>query len=269
MRRIIIIIFLLCTLVFLYGRYIEVNNFTTKEYTINSTEIPDSFTDLKIVQFSDILYDKDFHFWDKLVDEINKNTPDIIIFTGDLFKKGVTYDDNDYDTIKKYLSKMEANLSKFAVIGDNDQEYIEKYTDILYETDFELLDNENKLFFYKDNTPINIIGITDFNNIPDFNSLLSSDVEFNYNLVITHTPDTVLQLAPYNIDCVLTGHSLGGIINLPFYGGIIKKNGAKTYINDYYKIQNTDLYISNGLGYEDFNFRLFNTPSINIYRFSK
>ena len=41
----------------------------------------------------------------------------------------------------------------------------------------------------------------------------------------------------------------------------------KKYYDPYYKIDNTDLYISGGIGVSNFNFRLFNRPSYNLYRF--
>ena len=37
----------------------------------------------------------------------------------------------------------------------------------------------------------------------------------------------------------------------------------------YYKVSNTDLYISSGLGESRINFRIFNKPSINFYRINK
>ena len=163
---------------------------------------------------------------------------------------------------------MEASLYKLAVIGDNDEKNLKEYKDILYESNFILLDNQNKLLFYKNETPINIIGITDITKIEDFNTLLTTEVPYNYSLVITHKPDTFNELKKYNINTVIAGHSLGGLINIPYFGGLIKKEGAKTYLNDYYKENNQELFISNGLGYEEINFRLFNAPSINIYRFS-
>ena len=49
-------------------------------------------------------------------------------------------------------------------------------------------------------------------------------------------------------------------------GAIILPDGAKKYYDSHYKIENSDLYISNGLGVSNYNFRLFNTPSYNIYR---
>lgn len=265
MKKILFIILSFIILIFLYGRYIEVNNFKIKEYTINNEDIPKSFENLKIVQFSDILYNNQYQKkLSKLVDNINNLKPDVIIFSGDLFKKGEKYEENDFNVLKDALSKMDANLYKLAIIGDNDQEYLDKYQEILSQSDFKLLDNENMLFFYKDKTPINIIGLTNLENI---NDLLETSVPYSYSLAIIHEPDNSQSLSNYNINTIISGHSLGGIINIPYVGGIFKNEGANKYINDYYKINNSELFISNGLGYYKFNFRLFNTPSINVYKF--
>ena len=55
MKKILFIIIILLTLLFLYGRYIEPNNIIIKEYTINTEKIPESFKELKIVHFSDFV----------------------------------------------------------------------------------------------------------------------------------------------------------------------------------------------------------------------
>jgi len=265
MKKIIFIIILLVFSLFLYGKYIEVNDFKINEYTINTKDIPETFKELKIVHFSDILYkNNNKEKIKEITEKINQQDPDIIIFTGDLFYKDKKYNEKDIGYLKEILKKMDANLFKFAVIGDNDKKYLDEYKDILYESNFALLDNENKLVFYKDNTPINVIGLTDLDNIE---TLVKPEIETNYNLVITHKPDVTKELTNYDIDTIISGHSLGGLINIPFYGGLIKKEGAKTYVDNYYVINNTELFISNGIGNEKFEYRLFNTPSINIYRF--
>ena len=265
MKKIITIIFLLLFCLFLYGKYIEVNNFKIKEYIIKNETIPNSFKELKIVHFSDILYkSKDDNKIKDVITRINEQNADIVIFTGDLFNSNEKYTDNDYKKLKEHLNNINASLFKFAVIGDNDEIFLDKYKDILYESNFTLLDNKNKLIFYKDTTPINLIGLTNLDNVE---SLLETDTPYNYSLVITHKPDYIEKLSQLNINTILSGHSLGGIINVPFYGGLMTKDGAKTYINDYYKLNNTEIFISNGVGNEKYEFRLFNTPSFNIYRF--
>lgn len=266
MKKIIIALLILVFIVFLYGKYIEVNNLEIKEYTIKTKDVPDTFKELKLVHFSDVLYNpENDKTLDKLVKEINELEADIIVFSGDLFSNNYSYKEDDYKKLQKNLNKLEASLYKYAVIGDNDKKHLEEYKDILYESSFVLLDNENTLLFYKDSTPINVIGLSDTNNIE---KLLETDVPSSYNLAITHKPDNIKEISNYDIDLVMSGHSLGGVINIPFYGGLLTKDGAKTYINDYYKLNTTEIYISNGIGNEKFNFRLGNTPSINVYRFS-
>jgi len=266
MKKILTLIVLILFCLFLYGKYIEVNNFKVKEYIIHSENIPESFKELKIVHFSDLLYktNTNQNILKDTITKINEQDADIIIFSGDLFYKDENYSEEDLNILKNNLSNIEANLFKFAVIGDNDKNYLDKYKDILYESDFTLLDNENKLVFYKDTTPINIIGLSDISNVE---SLLETDTEYSYTLAIIHEPDNVSDLAKYNINTVLSGHSLGGIINVPFYGGLMQKDGSKIYINETYKVDNTEIFVSNGLGNEKYDFRLFNTPSINVYRF--
>ena len=260
-----LIIIIIC--IFLYGRYIEVNNLKVNYLNLPSNNIPDSFKDLKIVQFSDLLYEpSNEKNLNKLLKIVNDENADIIIFSGDLLKNGVKYQDKDYNKLKDMLKKMNANLYKYAVIGDNDQKYLEKYKDIIYEGEFTLLDNESTLLFYKDENPIKIIGLTNTSNIED---LLASDIDYKYTLAITHKPDNFEKISNYNIDSTLSGHSLGGIINVPLYGGLIKKSGAKKYTSNTYKLNGSKLFISNGLGYHKFNFRLLNTPSINVYSWSK
>ena len=48
-----------------------------------------------------------------------------------------------------------------------------------------------------------------------------------------------------------------------------KPDGASKYYDTHYKIKNSDLYVSNGLGVSNYNFRLSNTPSFNVYRLTK
>ena len=65
---------------------------------------------------------------------------------------------------------------------------------------------------------------------------------------------------------MLAGHSLNGQIKLPFIGGIIKDKYGKKYYNEYYKLNNTDLYVSGGIGANKYKFRFNNKPSFNLYR---
>ena len=91
-----------------------------------------------------------------------------------------------------------------------------------------------------------------------------------YSILLMHEPDYIDDLNINNYDLVLAGHSHNGQVRIPFIGAIKSTlpSGSKKYYDRYYKIKNTDLYISNGIGTSKINFRLFNRPSFNLYRFT-
>ena len=255
--KILIILILLIVLFILYGRYINPYQFKVIETPIKNNLLPASYNGFKIVHFSDLHYKRtiDENDLKNIVNEINKLKADVVVFTGDLFDSKPTKD--DIKVVTKYFKKINCKLKKMAVIGDYDQKYLDEYKDILNNSDFVLLDNNNSLIYYKNNIPLNFIGFTKKIN----NELYIKDY---LNITLIHKPDLVKNINEASI--VLAGHSLGGQIRLPFIGGLIKKDGAKTYLDSYYKIDNTNLYISNGLGTEKVSFRTFNTPSITLYR---
>ena len=65
---------------------------------------------------------------------------------------------------------------------------------------------------------------------------------------------------------VLAGHSLGGLIRIPFVGGVFKKENIGEYDQGMYTSGSSVMYVSNGIGTEDLSVRFLNIPSINLYR---
>lgn len=244
---------------YLYGRFINPYSFKVNEIAIKENKLNEDYNGLKIVQFSDLHYGRTTNedTLKKLVQEINELKPDIIIFTGDLFDNKNISAKNE-EIVTKYLSEINAKIFKFACLGDYDLKNKNTNIGILEKSDFIVLDNESKLMYYESTTPINFIGITNEDKI---NELYDNEY---FNITIMHEPDLVTKLE--NTPLAFAGHSLGGQFRIPLIGGIRKKDGAKTYIESYHKVNNTQLYISNGLGTEDISLRFFNTPSITLYR---
>ena len=103
------------------------------------------------------------------------------------------------------------------------------------------------------------------------NSCKSILSDINYKIILVHEPDYIDTITSKynNINLVLAGHSHNGQINIPYIKKLLLPEGSKKYYNNYYKVNNTNLYISSGLGESKINFRLFNKPSINFYRINK
>lgn len=266
--HIFIYILLIIGLIIIYSRYIATTGIQIKEYSVINNKIPESFKGFKVVHFSDLKYGSttDQKYLKKLVNKINELNPDIIIFTGDLIASNYKLTDNDKKAIIENLNKLDPKIDIYSIRGDND---INKtYNSIITQTKIIEINNLNKLIYYKGDTPIMLIGLDD-----SINGNQSLDMAFNYEennyykILITHEPDTYEKIKDKNIDLFLAGHSLNGQVRLPFIGSIYTPTGAKKYYDAKYKIDNTEIYISNGLGTSKIPYRLNNRPSINLYRF--
>lgn len=267
MKKVLIAMIILLSFVLIDGFFINPNGFKIIEKKIYVDNLPESFEDFKILQISDLLISnkKDINRLKNIKAKSNERKPDIIVFTGDLINSKNDLTDNDINDIIDILKSLECNLYKYSVIGDNDQKNIDLFNKIMNNSGFKILDNESTYLFYKDINPIKITGI---------NTIDVKTVETNeeltpiFNLVLMHYPDYADNLS-FDNAIALSGHSLKGKIRIPFYGGIIKKDGAKKYIDDYYEIGTNKLYVSGGIGTENVKFRFNNKPEINFYRLEK
>lgn len=263
-----IYILLIIGLIIIYSRYIATTGIQIKEYSVINNKIPKSFKGFKVVHFSDLKYGSttDQKYLKKLVNKINELNPDIIIFTGDLITSNYKLTDNDKKSIIENLNKLDPKIDIYSIRGDNDIN--ETYNSIITQTKIIEINNLNKLIYYKGDTPIMLIGLDD-----SINGNQSLDMAFNYEennyykILITHEPDIYEKIKDKNIDLFLAGHSLNGQVRLPFIGSVYTPTGAKKYYDSKYKIDNTEIYISNGLGTSKIPYRLNNKPSINLYRF--
>lgn len=265
------ILIILITSVILYSRYVATKGLQIIEDSVVDKDLPTSFNGFKIVQFADIHYGKTTNLEDvkNVVNNINKLNPDIVIFTGDLFDKNIKVNEKEITKLKDEFAKIDASINKYAVKGDNDYKQITDFETIFKYANFTILDNSNEMIYYKDTTPIKIVGTT---------SLLKSKIDyvsaFNtfgdenkyFTILISHEPNIIEHVKDYDINLLFAANSLGGLINIPFVGGVIKFDGSNNYTKGYYKVNNTQMYVNSGIGTQKYNFRLFNRPSINLYR---
>lgn len=268
MKKILCGLILFIIIIFIYARYINTNGFKIIDNTIKIENLPKELNGFKIIQLSDVLLGSttNLNELEDIVNSVNKLNPEIIVFTGDLIAKDKKLTNKEVETLKEILKNLNCKLYKYAIIGDNDQSNIQLYKEIINDSGFTLLDDKSTYIFYKSKTPIKLTGITNSNNIEKA-LYLEENYETIYNIALTHYPDNIENISNYDVDLILAGHSLQGQIKIPFIGGIIKKDGAQTYIGDYYKINKTEMYISGGIGTDNnFNFRFNNKPQINVYR---
>lgn len=278
--KFILIFILLIAALLLYARYMGTRGLKIKEYRIFDTDIPESFHGLKLIHLSDIHYGRTINKkeLETLVEKVNSLNPDIIVFTGDLIDKDTKLTDSKRLDIIKALQKLDPIINKYAITGNHDFQFKE-YSSILLESGFINLDDNYDIVYNKSYEPIMIAGLKTYlsskknmdDRMIDINKYISNnkDTGPKFKILLMHEPDLIDEVQIENFDLVLAGHSHNGQVRLPFVGATILPPKAKKYYKEHYLINNTDLYISSGIGTSTINFRFLNKPSINLYRLVK
>lgn len=270
--KIILLVFTICIIFIVYTKIISTSGLKVKEKRIEVKNIPESFNGVKIIQFSDLQYGSTIFEdeLDSLVKKINKRNPDIVIFTGDLIEKNYNIKHEENEKIIKSLNNIKANIGKYAVNGDEDKD---NFNTILTQAGFTVLDNSYELVYNGENNPILITGISSNNKDIDkaFNYYKEEKANKDiFNVLIMHEPDTIDNvLKNYKVDIALAGGNLNGEIYIPKVGGLFTRKDAKKYTKSYYKLNDTRLYVSSGIGTDEFGIRLGTFPSINFLRLAK
>lgn len=268
--KIFTILFFLILGSFCYMRFVGTKGLVVREYRVENDKLPESFHGLKVVHFSDLHYNTIVHEAElkKIVKQINDLEPDFVFFTGDLTDPNTTITEDDQQFMIEQLNNIEATLGMYAVRGNHD--YGTNTFDVVFtQTNFKILDNNYDLVYAKGMDPILLIGFAskrenDFDLDQDFG--LPADNNY-YTIALFHEPDCITDiLTKYPVSLAVSGHSHNGQVRLPFIGSIFKVEGSEKYSEEYYKVENTDLYISGGLGTSLYKLRLFNHPSMNFYR---
>lgn len=90
--------------------------------------------------------------------------------------------------------------------------------------------------------------------------------EAAFLLLLTHRNDQLPQWSALGVQAVLAGHCHGGVVRLPFVGGLFGTDRRlfPAWDAGLYRQGETVLYVSRGLDYTNVHFRLFNRPEVAV-----
>ena len=132
--------------VLFYGSFVGFDQITVREMTYESAELPESFDGYRIVQFSDAHVGTYIggreHLLSAVVDTINAQCPDMVVFAGDLQNR----EPQEIRPFVDVLGGIKAKDGVFSVIGNHDySDYIEATLDIKAENEKETRELERKM----------------------------------------------------------------------------------------------------------------------------
>ncbi|WP_245676687.1 metallophosphoesterase [Bacillus solimangrovi] len=255
---------------YVYARYIEPRLIRTNLEKIVAPQIPESFDGLRILQFSDthIGHNYTLDQFKRLVEKINEQSCDLVLFTGDLVDEPNNYD--QLDQISPILSAIQAPLGKYAIFGNHDHGgYGTEIMKKVYEqSDFQLLMNERVDIYNTLGERIIIGGIDDaMLGHPKPELALQNVTEEDFAILLAHEPDIFAHLGSFHFHTQLSGHSHGGQVQLPFLGPLYTPPGAKKYYEGWYDHADNEkkLYVNRGIGTTREPYRFLSIPEITIF----
>ena len=274
-RRLIVCTFILLicpTAIYAYSKDIEPKSLDINYFDIKTSNVSKGMEGLKIVQFSDTLIGEHFSLeqLQNLVIKINKQKPDIIVFTGDLIDNSAKF--KSTTSISPILKQLKATYGKYAIYGNHDVggrgRWI--YSNILSKSGFKILDNTSKTITLKDHSKLSIVGLDDYLlGRPNPNKAFSNVPLNTFTLLLVHEPDVSDRLYEYPIDLQLSGHSHGGQVKMPFIGTLYTPPLAEKHTEGFYKIKNKFkpmiLYVNRGIGTTRLPFRFLSKPELTVF----
>ncbi len=242
------------------------------QHTVKIENLPSGFHGLRIAQLSDIHLDEytEPFFLDRVVNHVNSIAPDIVLLTGDFVTRGsLTFVAARHAAPRcaELLSLIQCP-EKYAVLGNHDvtvgallvtQSLQDRGIPVLRNRFLSLSRGGDRLWLCGTADP----G-TDF---PDLNLAIPRERDSPIILMV-HAPDFADAVAAHprgvNVDLMLSGHSHGGQIRLPFVGPVVLPPLGQKYVEGPYRLGRMQLYVNRGIGTVGLPFRLNCPPEITV-----
>lgn len=272
-----IVVLFICAILFLLGRIAyDSNRFHVVHYDLQSNKIKKDF---HFVFISD-LHDKQYGKGNvRLLQAIEECLPDAILIGGDILtaKPG-----RDTGRAAEFVERLAEKYPLYYANGNHEQRldlYPENYGDMgriyenrLAEAGIVRLVNRDVM---ADGYGVNIVGCEidreyykRFRRVPmpdDYLSeLLPKRQDALFTILLAHNPVYFQNYSRWGADLTLSGHIHGGVVRLPFLGGVIGTDFRffPRYDGGIFREDGKCMIVSRGLGAHTIPFRLFNPAEL-------
>ena len=234
---------------------------TVNETTITSPGIPSGYNGKKIAYASDIhcgMYYSTGRVG-SLVDRIMSLKPDAILLGGDY----VTGSRTNIRPCVRELSRLRAPQGVYAVLGNHDN-WADKEESIkaLEEAGITVLDNRGARLA----PGVWVGGVGDlWTEEQDTDAATNGASAGDYVILLSHNPRITEETDTSNIDLILSGHTHGSqILPVRLISAYLPGRLGQPMTSGLYKVNDTTILVSNGVGTVFIPLRFMVKPEINI-----
>lgn len=265
----------LCSIValFSYGYTFGQRQLRVRHVKVPSRRWPKHAPPLRLVQLSDIHVGTNMTATEleRFVAKANSLRADLICITGDIADNARS----DLETYFPVLARLQARYGVVAILGNHDHYAgADRVAEALRRhTNFVVL-RDGTLTLSLPNTRLHIIGLDDRGldwargvpHVPQLDALWHRLPEDEPQLLLSHRPDLFPQAARLGIDLVLSGHTHGGQIALPWFRG--RRFSLAQLITEFdrglFRRGHSALYVNCGLGVTGQRIRLWTPREISL-----
>lgn len=267
---ILLIICLVCILCIWYAS----THFHKVYYTIESDKVQKETTFVVLADLHDQIYGENNI---KLLEAIENEQPSGILIAGDMLtatkEREKTAEHLVRELAKKYpvyygLGNHEAKMKWKQELGELYEPYMKEIKD----SKANILDNQ---FVQADGIRIYGLNIDEkyykrFKQTPMEHDYIEKTLgkldQTYFNILLAHNPMYFEAYERCKPDLVLSGHVHGGLVRLPFLGGVIAPNLHlfPKYDGGLFSKNGTKMIISRGLGIHSIEFRMWNTAELVV-----
>lgn len=262
----------------------ELTHFEIKRYDIMDRKIPESFNQTKLLFLTDLHNTEYGKKNARLLEAIDAENPDYIFIGGDML---VAKAEASFLPALSFVRKLAKKYPVYYANGNHEYRlkiYKEQYGKDTYDDYVNSLKaagvthlcNET-VNICRQNQEIFVSGLEieamyyhrlkqmrmPENYIP---SLLGRPREDRFHIMLAHNPYYFPQYARWGADLVLSGHVHGGIVRIPYLGGVISPQLTlfPEYDMGVFEKEDSQMILSAGLGVHSIPFRLFNMPQMQV-----
>ncbi|MEN2767925.1 metallophosphoesterase [Ornithinibacillus xuwenensis] len=249
--------------------YIDTNVMKVNKVQFHNEKIP-ADSEFTILQISD-LHNKEFgQNNEKLIQTVKKENADIIVLTGDLISR----DTNNFSNVFMLVEKITAlNKHVYFVTGNHEWDHTNtrNFVEGLQERNVTVLNNQSSSIKIGQ-VIINLVGIDDVStNHENMSAAFVNVDKTNYTVLLSHAPNVVEEYEDISADLILSGHTHGGQIRVPFIGAIVAPDQGllpQLEKGTYEINENQFLYIDSGLGTSVAPVRFLNQSQVSVITIS-
>ncbi len=241
------------------------------DYEVTLTEVairglPESFDGFRIAQISDVHHSRLVSIEEvrRVVELAQKLKADLIALTGDYTTTYRRY----IEPCAEALGALSAPEGVWAVLGNHDH-----YTDpqltarALERAHIGVLNNANTLI-RRGGEALQLAGIDDWSwNGTDWSRAFYGLDQKRATVLLSHQPRVLDVAEARKVSLILSGHTHGGQVSLPFVGAPARFGVVDfKYLRGLYEREGTQLYVSRGTGVIGLPVRFGARPEISLIR---